>query len=165
MELNHNSSNLMEVVEKTEEEVARLYQIYSETFPKYKDLWSGLVIEQINHINTIHGLIHKIKSGSLQCREDKVDCKAIEELQAKVKQEIIRAKQRKITPIESLAIALEIEKTISKREYSEALDENQEEVRIAFSYLTSNTQKRINWIEEHLKKAELTHHCTNMGKN
>jgi hypothetical protein len=154
MALHQDQTTLARITEEIEEDVARLYQAYGDEFPEYADFWSGLVMEQIDHANTIHGLMNKVRGGLLKCSEDRFDCQALELLRGKVQQEIIRARQGQISATEALAIALEIEKIVSRREYSEALDEDSGEVRAAFSYLASNTQKRMKWIEEHLKKTE-----------
>ena len=150
MSMHQDQTTLLRIAEETEEDIARLYQVYSDRFPEYADFWSGLVMEQIDHVNTIHGLMNKVRVGLLRCSEDRFDCQALGSLRSKVQQEIIRAEQGQTSATEAFAIALEIEEAVSRREYSEALDEDSEEVRTAFSYLASSTQKRIKWIEEHL---------------
>lgn len=154
MSMHQDQTTLVRIAEETEKDIARLYQTYGEKFPKYADFWSGLVIEQIDHANTIHGLMNKVRDGLLMCSEDRFDCQALQSLQSKVRQKIIMAEEGQISSAEALAIALEIEKAVSRREYAEALDENSEEVRTAFSYLASSTQKHIKWIEDHLNTNE-----------
>ena len=154
MALHQDGATLARIAEETEENIARLYQAYSEKFPEYAGFWSGLVMEQIDHVNTIHGVMNKVRGGLLKCGEDQFNCEALESLQSQVQQEIIRAEQGQTSAAEALAIALEVEKAISRREYFEALDEDSEEVRAAFSYLASSTQKHIKWIEEHLNMSE-----------
>jgi rubrerythrin len=154
MTLNKDQTTLAKIAEGTEENIARLYQVYADKFPEFANFWSGLVMEQIDHVNTIHGLMNKVRAGLLNCNENRVDCQSLESLQNKVKQEIIRAKEGQVSASEAFFIALEIEKGVSKREYSEALDEDLEEVRNVFSYLASDTERHINWIEEHLKPKE-----------
>ena len=154
MAINKDQTVLAKITEETEDNIAQLYQVYADKFPEFADFWSGLVIEQINHSNTIHGLMNKVRTGLLSCSENRADCQSLESLQNKVKQEIIRAKEGKPSVSEAFSITLEIEKNLSRREYSEALDEDSEEVRTAFSYLASATQRHINRIEKHLKSKE-----------
>lgn len=150
MRPDNKRTTLATITENTEEKIARLYQAYSDKFPEFADFWSGLVVEQIDHINLIHGIMNRVSSGLLKCSEDRLDCTALEILQNRVEQEITRVKEGKISAGEAFFIALEIEKAVSKREYSEALVEDSGEVKTAFSHLAANSQKRIKWIEKHL---------------
>lgn len=154
MAINKDQTTLAKIAEETEENIARLYQVYADKFPQFADFWSGFVVEQVEHANTIHGLMNKVRVELLKCSEDRADCQSLANLQEKVKQEITRAEEGQVSASEAFFIALEVEKDLSRREYSEALDEDSEEVRAAFSYLASTTQKHIDWIKYHLKSKE-----------
>ncbi len=78
MSLKENQINVIEMLARNEEALSRLYRAYADKFPDYKDFWSDLADEEIEHSNWLRGLSPKIQEDSIYFNEGRFKPGAIQ---------------------------------------------------------------------------------------
>ena len=119
--------------------LADLYQVYAETFPECKDLWSELSREEIQHANWLDTLQTEIEKSDEDFIVERFPIAAIEHSIGYVKQLGARAHQSDFTLINALSTALQLEKALIENKYFEVLEGDSAKTRHALDRLAQST--------------------------
>jgi rubrerythrin len=122
MGLKENQINVIEMLARNEEALSRLYRAYADKFPDYKDFWSDLADEEIEHSNWLRGLCPKIQEDSIYFNEGRFKPEAIQTFLNYLERELAKAREQEMLLINALSTALYIEEALIERKYFEVIE-------------------------------------------
>jgi rubrerythrin len=146
------SVNIIKMLAANEEAVGRLYEAYANKFPEHEEFWSGLAMEEADHSNWIFELLRKVNEGSARIYEDRFQAEDIQKFQNYLKEQLGKVKQEKISFVDALCTALDIEKSLVERGFLQVFDGDSEGTQSVLEYLTSATRNHIKVIQRKLEQ-------------
>ncbi|MBN2315694.1 MAG: hypothetical protein JXM79_17330 [Sedimentisphaerales bacterium] len=144
---------LLRALKDHEQALARLYDVYAETFPECKELWMQLAREEIQHAHWLDKLQAGIEDSSEDFIVERFSIATIEHSIGYVTQLISRAQQADFTLINALSIALQLEKALIENKYFEVFEGDSGNTRRTLDLLAQCTQAHY----EKLQKAWREH--------
>jgi len=137
MPLGDKGSDIIEMLAKNEETVSQLYSAYEDRFPEYKDFWSGLAVEEIDHANELRKLCEIAGEGSLHIKEGRFNTTAIGSFSSYVKKESEPDRVKSL----SLINALSIEESMIERKFFDVFEADSAELRHVLLSLAAETKR------------------------
>ena len=150
MESQQNILEQIQILEKNEEALAGLYQVYANRFPQYEEFWFGLAMQEIDHSNLLHEMIQKVKRREARLYEHTLDIKYLQTFSDLIERETDKAKYEPISHYEALSTALRVESDIIEHKYAQIFDSDSEEIRRDLDEMTIATKRHLKLIKEHL---------------
>ena len=144
--------NILQMLAANEEAVGKLYETYANKIPEHEEFWFGLAMEEADHANWLLDLITKVNKGSASVYESLFKTEDIQDFHNYLTEQLDRAKQERISFVEALAIALNIEKSLIERKYFQIFEGGSEEYWHVLEYLASSTENHIKVIQKQLDK-------------
>ena len=144
--------NILQMLAANEEAVGKLYETYANKIPEHEEFWFGLAMEEADHANWLLDLITKVNKGSASVYESLFKTEDIQDFHNYLTEQLDRAKQERISFVEALAIALNIEKSLIERKYFQIFEGGSEEYWHVLEYLASATENHIKVIQKQLDK-------------
>jgi hypothetical protein len=141
-------NQLLEALKTHEKEIARLYEVYAETFPLYGSFWIELSKEEIEHANWIERLQTRIGNGSEDFVVERFPVAAIEHSIGYVKQLVYKAEEDDFQFIDALSEAMHLEEALSESKYFEVLEGDSDETKRTLTLLAGSTRKHYQKIKE-----------------
>ena len=141
-------NRLLEALKVHEKEIARLYEVYAETFPVYRSFWIELSKEEIEHANWIERLQAKIENGSGDFVVERFTVAAIEHNIDYVKELIYEAEDANFQLIEALSAALHLEEALSESKYFEVWEGDSAETKRTLTSLARSSREHYQKVKE-----------------
>ena len=135
-----NEINLITKLAKNEQTISQLYQAYAEKFPDYQKFWANLSSEEIEHSNWISDLNSKVNQGLISFSEERFKIEAIETFLKYLQQRLADIKEEKISLINALSIALDIENSLIERKFFEVFESDSEGLKYTLLSLAAATE-------------------------
>lgn len=141
---------LLESFIKNERLLAELYKIYAEKFPKFKDFWSNLVSDEINHAHMIEGFYSEVKKGNILFSSERFREEPIEGIIVHVQKKKVEAFKKSITIKGALSVAFEIENGMIEEKCFDVFWETSKELKDVFSKIKKETIEHRNKVKKAL---------------
>ena len=138
----------LELLAKTLENGARLYETYSLAFPELEGFWFGLAMEEVDNSNMVHGCIVQIRRGSIHVDTGRIDQVELQSLLDLIQGELTRVRRKKIDIIDAISFALNIERRIIEGEYLEVLSTYLEEIEHPVPYPVVTAKNHVKVLEQ-----------------
>jgi hypothetical protein len=113
-------NDTMEILIKHEEAISKLYAAYAQKFPKYKEFWSAVSLDEKDHAEQIRQLSQMIEEGHARFDFDTYKPNIIKISMDYIAKELVRAEKEDISLTTALSVALDIEKAIVDGEVFES---------------------------------------------
>ncbi len=139
---------LLEALKVHEKEIARLYEVYAETFLVYSSFWMDLSKDETEHADWIEKLQAKIENDSEVMVTERFPVAAIEHSIAYVKELIHKARQDDVELIDALSEALHLEEALSESKYFEVLADDSPETKRTLTLLKGSSRKHYQKVKE-----------------
>jgi len=143
---------MMQMLAANEEAVGRIYEAYANKFPEHEQFWFGLAMEEADHSNWIFELLHKVSKGSASIYEDRFHTEDIQRFQDYLEEQLDIVRQEKISFVDALLTALDIEESLVERRFFHVFEGDSEETRSVLEYLASATENHIKIIKRQLEQ-------------
>jgi len=148
MNLIKEPNQLLEALKVHEKEIARLYEVYAETFPLYRTFWIELSKEEIEHANWIEELQTKNGNGSGDFLVERFPVAAIEYSINHVKDLVYKAEEADFQLIEALSEALHLEEALSESKYFEVWEGDSAETKRTLTSLARSSREHYQKVKE-----------------
>lgn len=142
------ANQLLEALKTHEKEIARLYEVYAETFPVYRSFWIELSKEEIEHADWIERLQTRIENGSEDFVVERFPVAAIEHSIGYVTELVYKTEEADFQFIDALSEALHMEEALSESKYFEVLEGDSAETKRTLTLLASSSRKHYQKIKE-----------------
>jgi hypothetical protein len=109
-----SEENLIQILIEAEEDIARLYEAYAKKMPEHEEFWFGLVLEEADHSNMVHGLVNKIDTDSVSFTSDPEVIHKLKEFRDYLVSEKEKVKREDLSFTDALQVAVDIENSIMK---------------------------------------------------
>lgn len=152
MNLKGYQINVIEALAKHEEAIGELYKAYSEKFMSYKQFWIALFADEKDHSYWIRQLLGKAKDGFVFFQEDRFKIEAINTSSEYVREQIEALKTEKISEINALAIAYDLENALLERKFFEIFESDFIEIKNIFLDLAEATTRHREIIKKALEE-------------
>ena len=129
MGLKENQINVIEMLARNEEAISRLYTAYADKFPDYKNFWSDLADEEIEHSSWLRGLFPQFQEDSIYFNEGRFKPGAIQTFLNYLERELAKAREQEMLLINALSTALYIEEALIERKFFEVIEGDSAEVK------------------------------------
>ena len=96
MDLKENQINVIEMLARNEEAISRLYTAYADKFPDYKNFWSDLADEEIEHSSWLRGLSPQFQEDSIYFNEGRFKPEAIQTFLNYLERELVKAREQEM---------------------------------------------------------------------
>ena len=146
---------LLGALKEHEQIIAHLYKVYAEKFSEWKDFWTELSSEEIQHACWLDTLQARLEDSSENFVEERFPIEAIEHSVVYVKQLITRALESDFTLINALSTALQLEKALIENQYFEVFEGDSAKTRQTLALLARSTHTHY----EKLHKVWKEHGC------
>lgn len=152
MNLQEYQINIIEMLAKNEKVISQLYKIYAKKFLDYKNFWSRLAEEEIEHAGWIYKLHSKIKEGSLYFNEGRFKKEALQSFLNYARNELVRTEIQEMLLINALSLALDIENTLIEHKYFEVFEGDSVELKQVLLNLDRATNEHLDRIKKVLSE-------------
>ena len=105
----------------------KLYGVYAEKFPEYKDFWEKIAQEETQHAAWIKGLDSKIQENTVLIDKDRFNTQMIQTSTVYVHSQIASALQHNLKLINALSIAVDIEQTMLENKFFQVFEKATQE--------------------------------------
>lgn len=148
MNLIKEPNQLLEALKVHEKEIARLYEVYAETFPLYRSFWIELSNEEIEHANWIEKLQTKNGNSSGDFVVERFPVSAIEHNIDYVKELAYEAEDADFQLIDALSKALHLEEALSESKYFEVWEGDSTETLRTLTSLARSSREHYQKVKE-----------------
>ncbi|MBU2044154.1 MAG: hypothetical protein KJ619_02855 [Candidatus Omnitrophica bacterium] len=104
---------------KNEEAVSELYKIMARKFPFKREFFMALSQEELIHASWISNFYPEFENGSLKFNQDKLSQEIIQKHIDKVEAAVREFKAKKLSLVDALSVALDIEMTLAEANFFE----------------------------------------------
>ena len=143
---------ILELLAENEEHIARLYRLYSEKLPKFKDFWSQLADEEIEHASWIRDFASGVKEDTLQINEKRFPRSALQTYKEYLDGSIEKATRKGVDTMSAFTTALYIEESLIELKFFEVIDSGSEDFDKVLLRLKKATAEHNNRIKEYWVK-------------
>jgi rubrerythrin len=141
-------NRFLEALKVHEKEIARLYEVYAETFPLYGSFWIELSKEEMEHADWIEKLQNRIESGSEDFVVERFPVEAIEHSIGYVKELVYKTQEADFQLLDALSEALHLEEALSESKYFEVLAGDSAETKRTLTLLASSSREHYQKVKE-----------------
>lgn len=147
----------MEVIEllaENEENIARLYRLYAEKLPKFRDFWTRLAGEEIVHASWIREFADGVKEKTLYINEKRFPREALQTYEEYLDGSIEKANRKGVDAIGAFTTAFYIEESLIELKFFEVIDSGSEDFNKVLLRLKKATVEHNNRIKEYWAKVK-----------
>lgn len=137
-----------------ETEIAELYAAYGNTFSETADFWRMLSNEERAHARLLKSMHKLLNKGYIFYNLGRFDRQTINALITKVKTELAEVKEKPISVLRAITVALTIETSIMDAHFYEIVTSDAPEFKIIADHLSKATKQHIEQIQEQLMKQQ-----------
>jgi hypothetical protein len=140
--------DILEMLNRTFESCARLYEAYSQSFPELEEFWFGLAMEEVDNSNLMHDCIAQVRGGHIHIDTGRIDETGLQGLMDCIQSELALVRRGKgIGVTDAISFALDVEKKIIEGEYLEVLNTCLEEIERPLLYPMVTAKNRVKVLE------------------
>ena len=140
---------LMKLTE-VEQSMGRLYEVYAELFPDYKEFWLSLVTEEKQHAQWINDLHSYIVQGIASFDSARFNTVAIQTFINSMDDELGKAKNHEISLTNALSMSLRFEESLLEHKFFQIVSGDSPKFKQLLSNLAEATQKHIEKVRKTL---------------
>ena len=148
MPLSEKDIEIVEMLAKNEEAVAQLYSAYADRFPEYKDFWSGLAVEEIDHAAELRKLCEIAVKGGLYITEGRFNTTAISTFSSYLEKESEPNRVKELSLINALSIAVYIEESIIEHKFFDVFQTDSVELKQILLNLAAETKRHLKQLRQ-----------------
>jgi hypothetical protein len=142
-ERNYRFELTIELMQRLEDSVAQLYEIYARKFPDYANFWMTLALQENMHADLIRGLGAMVSSGTIAFKEDRFSIEQLQQAFDNLQHELQIARQTDYSLSKATAIALNLEESLIEKSFFEIFESDSQEMKDVFADLARDTQEHI----------------------
>ncbi len=143
----------IEALAENEMMISRIYRVFSEKFPEYRDFWEKLAREEVQHADMIRSVVPEVKEGTVRFRAERVDATSASMFRDYLKASLARAREDGFLLKDAFETALAIEYDLIERSYFHLFEAETGELMLIFDGLTSSTREHHRRLLEAVKKS------------
>lgn len=140
--------DIIEMLAKNEEAVAWLYSAYADRFPGYKDFWSGLAVEEIDHADELRKLCEIAGRGSLYIKEGRFNTTAIGNFSSYLERESEPDRVKASSLVNALSVALSIEESMIEHKFFDVFEADSAELKHVLLKLANETKRHLEQLRQ-----------------
>jgi rubrerythrin len=133
-------SKTIEMLADHELAIGRLYKVYAEKFPYYKDFWLTLSGEETQHANWINELESKIEEDSIHFNPDRFQIPAIQHSLNYAQKMLAKAQGSDLDLVSALSTASSIEDALIENRFFEIFEADSAELKQTLRKLAQATE-------------------------
>jgi len=141
-------SEILEALKEHERVIAQLYEVYALKFPEYKDFWSQLSSEEIQHAEWIEKLRIQVEDSEEDFIVERFAKGAVEHSIDYVKGLIDSTAQPDFLLMNALSTALYIEMALIENKYFEVFEADSPGTKQALDALAQDTREHCQRLRE-----------------
>ena len=143
---------VLETLAGLEEATQDLYKAYAEKLRDFEDFWLNIASDEASHSRWIRALGPLVGNGTVDFNEDRFNINPILSFTEYVNDEWVAVKQRGITLIKAISIALDIEKAFLEKKLFEVAEGDSLELERVLTKLALATREHRDMLEKVWKK-------------
>ena len=132
---------ILDALKEHELALAELYEIYAEKFPEYKDFWTKLSSEEIQHADCINSLQTIVEDSTEDFVVERFKTGAIENSTEYVKNLANTERYSDIPLIKALSTAVYLEQALIEKNYFEVFEGDGAQTKHILSLLAEGNRK------------------------
>lgn len=143
-------STVIRAMEKNENLVGKLYQVYAEKYPEWHVFWSIIAAEEEVHAQWLAGLAREIEQGTMVISVERFDLKAVQLFSQYLEQLLKEAQAPDLPVFKAMRCAYDIENALIEKKLFEIVSEKQSKYRMVVQRLQEATEIHRHKISEAL---------------
>jgi hypothetical protein len=132
---------ILEALKEHEQALAHLYKLYASKFPEYKDFWTELSLEEVQHADWIDKLQADVEDSSEDFVVERFPVGAIQRSTEYVEKLMNMANQPDFVLINALSTALRLEEALMENKYFEVIETDSAKTKHTLAILAQSTQE------------------------
>lgn len=145
---------IIELLAENEEHISRLYQLYAEKLPKYRDFWENLADEEMTHASWIREFADGVKEKTLYIDEKRFPREALQTYREYLNGSMVKASRTGVNVMGAFTTALYIEESLIELKFFEVIDSGSEDFDKVLSRLKKATVEHNKRIKEYWTKVK-----------
>ena len=145
---------VLELLAENEEHIARLYRLYAEKLPKFRDFWTRLADEEIEHASWIRDFAGGVKDNTLYLNEKRFPREALQTYREYLEGSMEKAIRKGVDTISAFTTAFYIEESLIELKFFEVIDSGSEDFDKVLLRLKKATVEHNNIIKEYWAKVK-----------
>lgn len=143
---------ILELMAENEEHISRLYQLYGEKLPKFKDFWNQLADEEIMHATWIRNFAEGVKDKTLYINEKRFPREALQTYKDYLDGSMQKALRTGIDTMGAFTTSLYIEESLIELKFLKVIDSGSEDFDKVLLRLKTATIEHNERIKEYWTK-------------
>ena len=143
---------LLEAMREHEQALAHLYGLYAEKYPKCKDFWTGLSLEENLHAAWLDKLWTEIDNGSEDIVVERFPIGAVQRSTEYVKKLEDTVNQPDFTLVNALSTALRFEEALMENKFFEVCEGDSVKTKRTLNSLAQSTLQHSRKVREFLQQ-------------
>jgi len=146
------SVDIIELIAKNEDTLSRLYRLYANQLPEYREFWERLSDDEMRHKEWVLELIETHAQGLLEINTRRANPELYETYLHFLEGLIQHAEKRPVTAIEAFANAAQAEHTYIERSLLAVVSTDSEGVQRVLEALGHSTERHAEVIDRELAR-------------
>ena len=143
----------IELLAENEMVISRIYRVFSERFPDYRDFWEKMAEEEIQHADMIRSVVPEVKEGTVRFKGQHLDETSVGMFRDYLKVSLARAGEQDIPLKDAFETALAIEHDLIERSFFDLFEADTEELSLIFEGLASSTREHHRRLVQAVEKS------------
>jgi rubrerythrin len=143
----------IELLADNEMVISRIYRVFAERFPEYRDFWETMAQEETRHADMILSVVPEIKAGAIRFKEERFDETSVGMFRDYLKVALARARDQDIPLQDAFETALAIEHDLIERSFFDLFEADTEELALIFEGLVSSTREHHRRLVQTIEKS------------
>jgi hypothetical protein len=139
---------LLEAMKEHEQALARLYGLYADKYPDYKDFWTSLALEENQLAAWLDKLWIEIENGSEDIIVERFPVGAVQHSTEYVKKLEDTANQPDFILVNALSTALRLEEALMENKFFEVCEGDSVKTKRTLNLLARSTQEHCRKVRE-----------------
>ena len=131
----------IEMLAENEMVISRIYKVYSERFPEYRDFWETMAKEEVQHADMIRSLVPEVKEGTVRFKAQRLDETSAGMFRDYLKVSLAGAREQDMPIKDAFETALAIEHDLIERSFFDLFEADTGELTLIFEGLTSSIRE------------------------
>jgi len=147
-ERNYRLELTIELMQRLEDSVAELYEIYARKFPEHANFWMTLALQENMHADWVRGLGAMLSGGTVAFNQDRFSIERLQQSFDNLQNELRTARQADYSLSKATFIALDLEKSLIEKNFFEIFESDSQEMKEVFEDLARETEEHITKLEK-----------------
>lgn len=141
-------AEILEAMKEHEQALARLYGLYAEKYPEYKNFWMSLSLEENQHAAWLDKLWSEIENGSEDIVVERFPIGAVQRSTEYVKKLEDTVNQPDFTLVNALSTALRLEEALMENKFFEVCEGDGVKTKRTLNLLAQSTMEHCHKVRE-----------------